>query len=300
MRRGFHTNAFVWSGVNDLRSIVDFAVEAGFTCLEVGPGIPLDRNLFLEQGRRIPYSAFIYCRNFLDDDEMAARKEQEELWRRMDFASAVGAKKMVCSTGISKRLSLPDDNGCNPVASEQKVIDFLGKAVEHAKEDDLTLCLENCPMFRNIATSPYMWRRIFTAISDAHLALCYDPGHFVWQFIDVYEPMKEFASRIAHVHLKDTKIDDAKLRDVGILHNTARERGFEANQWWRHTILGDGDIDWARFLDLLLEEPNPLLDVSFEMEDYRYEGDPSKVKQAFMVQSLRLDSLLQTRKEGKK
>ena len=105
MRTGFHTNAFVWAGLTDLGEIARFALEQGYTCLEVGPGIPLERKIFARVQKELPISAFIYCRNFTDDDRDTARSHQEELWRRMDFAAGLGVKKIICSTGISRSLS---------------------------------------------------------------------------------------------------------------------------------------------------------------------------------------------------
>jgi len=291
MRTGFHTNAFVWAGVNDLEEIARFALEQGYTCLEVGPGIPLDPEVFARVQERLPVAALIYCRNFTDDDREAARANREELWRRMDFAARIGVKKMICSTGISRSLSIPDGGGCDPVKSLGPALEFLGTALERARELGLTLCLENCPMYRNIATSPYMWGEIFRQLPDPALGICYDASHFVWQFIDIYEPMERFAGRIHHIHLKDTLLLREKLREVGILHNTASERGFEKNQWWRHTVIGDGEIDWKRFLALARALPSPLLDLSFEMEDFQYECDPARVREGLTLQLRRLREL---------
>ncbi len=292
MRTGFHTNAFVWAGLTDLGEIARFALEQGYTCLEVGPGIPLERKIFARVQKELPISAFIYCRNFTDDDRDTARSHQEELWRRMDFAAGLGVKKIICSTGISRSLSIPEGGGCDPMKSLGPVLDFLGTAVERAKGLGLTLCLENCPMYRNIATSPYMWEELFRQLPDPALGICYDASHFVWQFIDVYEPLERFAGRIHHIHLKDTLLFPEKLREVGILHNTAKERGFEKNQWWRHTVIGDGEIDWKRFLAQVRSLPSPLLDLSFEMEDHQYECDPVRVREGLSLQMRRLEALL--------
>lgn len=40
MRIGFHTNAYVWSGLADIERIARNAIEDGFDCIELGPGIP--------------------------------------------------------------------------------------------------------------------------------------------------------------------------------------------------------------------------------------------------------------------
>ena len=291
MRIGFHTNAIVWAGVNDIEEIAAFAAENGFDFLEVGPGIPLDRQTFSRVAEYVGLDAFIYCRNFIDDDREAAAREREELYRRMRFAGELGAKRFICSTGISRELSLPASGGCNPLLSLERAADFLREASDVAAECGLQLCLENCPMYRNIATSPLMWRKLFEALNPLPVKICYDASHFVWQMIDVYRPIAEFGSRIVHVHMKDTALDRAKLDDVGILHNTATERGFEENQWWRHTVIGDGEIDWPRFLALLHGLPEGIPALSFEMEDYRYEGRPDKVREGLCLQRRRLREL---------
>jgi hypothetical protein len=62
------------------------------------------------------------------------------------------------STGISQKLSMPESGGMNPLASIEPVVAFLEETLELAEKLDLLMMLENCPMYRNIATSPLMWR----------------------------------------------------------------------------------------------------------------------------------------------
>ncbi len=280
---GFHTNAFVWAGVTDLRQVADYALGAGFSCLEVGPGFDLDLNTFEQVQKQIPISNFIYCRNFIDDDRQSARQEKAELWRRMDFAAALGVDKMVISTGISQSLSIPKSGGCDPLASLEPAVAFLTEALERAERQNLTLLIENCPMYRNIATSPVLWKAIFDRLPTPRLGLCYDPSHFVWQMIEPIAPIREFGSRIGHVHLKDTALDKGLIAQVGILHNVGKERGFFPNQWWRHTLIGGGEIDWAAFKQAL-EDISYTGAFSFEMEDYQYECQPEKVMQGLSLQ----------------
>lgn len=279
----FHTNAFVWAGVNDLPAIAEFALQAGYNALEIGPGIPLEEPVFRKVQERIGFSNFIYARNFIDDDAAKAQAERSELYQRMRFASALGVKNFVFSTGISRRLSLPESGGMDPLQSLAPVLDFLSEALELAETLDLHLLMENCPMYRNIATSPVMWRELFSRVDNPRLGLCYDPSHCVWQMIDVYEPIAEFGGRIRHIHLKDTAIDWQVIRQVGILHNVGKERGIYPHQWWRHTIIGGGEIDWQHFHQEL-EKIHYTGSFSFEMEDYEFELKPEKVKQGLQLQ----------------
>ncbi|MEG2002822.1 MAG: sugar phosphate isomerase/epimerase [Clostridia bacterium] len=291
MNVSFHTNAFAWAGETDIEKVADFAVKAGFGAIEVGPMFAQDFEKFKNVQKKVAISAFIYCRNFIDDNEENAKREVAILKSKMLFAHSLGVKKIITSTGISSKLSM-GQSGCDPLASIDKVVEFLNEILELAEKLDLYICLENCPMYRNIATSPLMWREIFARIKSERLGICYDPAHFVWQMIDVYRPLSEFKDKIYHLHLKDTEIFREKLDDVGILHNTAKERGFEKNQWWRHTILGDGEIDWNKFLSLVdLLPRKDLLDMSFEMEDYKYECVVENVEKAYEIQLQRLQNI---------
>jgi sugar phosphate isomerase/epimerase len=211
----FHTNAFVWAGVKDLNAIADFALEAGFNALEVGPGFPLDEKTFGPVLNIIEINNFSYARNFISDDEDQAHREKQELYTRMRFAASLGVRKFMFSTGISQRCSFLEDGGMDPLASIEPATRFLEETLELAEKLDLTMMLENCPMYRNIATSPVMWQEIMSRISSPRLCLCYDPSHFVWQLIDVYEPIAEFGGYFKHIHLKDTELDRQLLNRIG-------------------------------------------------------------------------------------
>jgi len=287
MRKGFHTNAFVWAGETDIVSVAQFANDSGYDFLEVGPTFEMNDSTFSKALDKVSVDALCFCRNFCDDDSEKASKEREELYRRMAFASSVGARRVVISTGISQRRSATDHGGCNPLASMDLVVPFLEEALSVAEENGIDIALENCPMQRNIATSPFMLREIFRLVPDSRLQLCYDPSHNVWQYMDIYKPLEEFSSRISHIHIKDTKVFQEKLSDVGIMHNTASDNGFDENQWWRHCILGDGDIDWLRFFRLSSSICNDI-SYSVEMEDFNYEHDPVKVRKSLEIQIERI------------
>ncbi|MPN56625.1 hypothetical protein SDC9_204315 [bioreactor metagenome] len=70
---------------------------------------------------------------------------------------------------------------------------------------------------------------------------------------------------------------------MGILHNVGAERGMHPMQWWRHTVMGQGEIDWAKF-KRALNDIGYSGSLSFEMEDYLYECDPAKVRQELTLQ----------------
>src|ERR1700729_3335833 len=88
--------------------------------------------------------------------------------------------------------------------------------IAYAEDQEVRIAIENCPMIftadewpggKNLASSPAIWRRMFEEIPSANFGLNYDPSHQVWQQMDHVAPLKEFASRIFRVHLKDVAVD---------------------------------------------------------------------------------------------
>jgi sugar phosphate isomerase/epimerase len=144
--------------------------------------------------------------------------------------------------------------------------------VQLAADHGVKIGIENCPMSftkdewpggKNLATSPAIWRRMFSDIPGENFGLNFDPSHFVWQRMDYLKPLREFAARIFHVHAKDARTDQDRLDEVGVLAYPL--------QYHTPKLPGLGDVNWARFFAVLSETgyDGP---VCVEVEDRAYEG----------------------------
>ncbi|MBR1583936.1 MAG: sugar phosphate isomerase/epimerase [Clostridia bacterium] len=304
MKIGFLTNALVeqarrsQEGTFDtLPAVAAWAADQGFEDLECGPMLPLDRAAFeqvLREGR-IGISALIYCRNYLSTDKNEADGHLEELKKRIAFAGALGIEKVVTSTGIDKRIEegiydrdpAVKDRGNMirriPARSLDRVVDLFGPLVDLAEKNNVKLCFENCPLMGNIAISPVMWQRIFERLPSDHIGLAYDPSHLVWEMIDPYGPIREFAPRIFHVHAKDARIDRARLMRTGILTDFS---------WWQYVIPGRGELNWHTILTELKAVGFDGT-ISLEHEDEAFAGSVSAVQQGLIACKAYLTGILQ-------
>ena len=303
MKIGFLTNALVEqarrSGLNTFQTLDEVAAWAaahGFTDLECGPMLPLDRAAYervLGEGR-IAITALIYCRNYLSTDPEEAATHLAELKKRIEFAGALGIDKVVTSTGIDKRIeegiydrdpNVKDRGNMIrriPVRSLDQVVDLYGPLLELAEKNNVRLCLENCHLMGNIAISPVMWRRIFQRLGSDKLGLAYDPSHLVWEMIDPYAPLDEFKDKIFHVHAKDAAIDRARLAETGILTDFS---------WWSYRIPGRGELDWKKLLSKL-KANGYTGTISLEHEDAAYEGTLPAVQQGLLDGKAHLEQCL--------
>lgn len=304
MKIGFLTNALVEQAkrsgsdaFSTLDQVEDWAADHGFTDLECGPMLPLDRAAYervLAAGR-IDITALIYCRNYLSTDAEEAANHLAELKKRIEFAGALGIDKVVTSTGIDKTIeegiydrdpNVKDRGNMIrriPVRSLDRVVDLFGPLLELAEKNNVRLCFENCPLMGNIAISPVMWRRIFERLDSDKLGIAYDPSHLVWEMVDPYAPIDEFKDRIFHVHAKDAAIDREQLAQTGILTDFS---------WWSYRIPGRGELDWNKLLGMLKANGYDGT-ISLEHEDAAYEGTLEAVEnglldgKAYLEQSMK-------------
>lgn len=281
MEVGMITNSLYGAGMTDIEKIADWAADHGFTQLEVGPSVPLDRAAFdriLEKGR-IKIGAFLYCRNFLLPDSGPGFRE--ELFRRMDFAHEIGVHKFVTSTGIDRgwdwaeKFDPYDGIRKRPIRSMDQIVQLFDSVMEKAEKYDMKIALETCPLMGNIAISPYLLEEIFNRIKSDRLGVAFDPSHLIWEMMDPYKPILKFGKmgKIFHVHGKDTEIDRERLNVTGILSDYS---------WWRYRIPGLGEINWNKLISNLYEIGYDGV-ISMEHEDPVWEGSIEKVERGLLI-----------------
>ncbi len=126
--------------------------------------------------------------------------------------------------------------------------------IAFAADHGIKVGIENCPMSfsrdewpggKNLATSPVIWRRMFSDIASDYFGLNYDPSHFVLQSMDPLSCLREFRSKLFHTHAKDMQVRQDRLNEVGSF-------AFP-KEWHTPRIPGFGDIDWAKFMGMLHE-----------------------------------------------
>lgn len=155
--------------------------------------------------------------------------------------------------------------------------------VQFAKERGIKIAIENCPMLfsydewpggNNLASTPAIWRKMWEIIPDEHFGLNLDPSHLILQMIDYERVVREFSSRIFHVHAKDLHIDREGLYQHGALS--------QGMGWQVPRLPGLGDMDWGKFFAALTAvRYNDV--VSIEHEDHAFEGDENLVKRGFYI-----------------
>lgn len=286
--------------------VIDHAAECGYRCVEVccWPAGQAERRYAgvthidvdaLDENRRgeilqycqtkdVEISALGYYPNPLDPEPAKREVYLQHLQKLIDAAAWLGVGKINTFIGRDKTKSV-DQNF-------ELFADVWPALVQYAESKQVKIGIENCPMYftgdewpggNNLAISPAIWRRMFQQIDSDCFGLNYDPSHLYWMQMDYLKPLKEFAHKLFHIHLKDAKIFRGQLDDVGIL----------ATPLEFHTpkLVGLGDINWSAFLSTLYDigYQGPLC---VEVEDRAFEKSLENRKYSLVLCKRYLDQFI--------
>lgn len=181
----------------------------------------------------------LYC-NPLTDDE-SGEKARAEFARLIDCAHLYETNIVSGFTG-----RVPD---CPVPESIPKFREIWTPLAERAGEKNLRIAWENCPMSgtwtkgsHNIAHNPTAWELMFAAVPLPNIGLEWEPCHQMVQLIDPMPQLRQWVSRIFHVHGKDATI----LKDV-----IARDGICSPKPFAYHRTPGFGDCNWADIISEL-------------------------------------------------
>ena len=221
---------------------------AGITHLDVDGLTPSRagevRALCAQHG--VSLTALGYYPNPLDPNPQLAKAAVNHLKKVIKAAAVLGLKNVNTFVGRDWTQSV-DDNWPRFYKTWRPLIAF-------AEDHDIKIGIENCPMFfthdewpggKNLMTTPAIWRRAFSDIPSKNFGLNYDPSHFVLQQMDPASPLREFQSKLFHLHAKDVKIRRDRLNEVGVFAAPL--------EWHQPRIPGFGEMDWGRFIGAVME-----------------------------------------------
>jgi sugar phosphate isomerase/epimerase len=275
-----------------LEKVLAFAAEEGFACVEpmCWPTGAADRRYAgvthvdvthftddeagrirdLQRKHGVSLSGLGYYPNPLDPDPAVRRTVSDHLNKVIRAAATLEVR--LVNTFIGR------DHTKTVEANWPLFREVWTDLVQIAETKGVNIGIENCPMLfssdewpggKNLAVSPAIWHAVFDAIPSPHVGLNFDPSHLVWQGIDCARCVRQFGSRIFHVHAKDERIDKDRLYATGIL----------GMGWHAPKLPGLGEVRWGEMFAALTDVGyrGP---VCIEVEDRAYEGSLDDRKRA--------------------
>lgn len=272
--------------------MIDYAAKVGFECVEVccwprgkaarryagithidSSGLTAEKMSYYvdyAKVRGVEISSLGYYPNYLDVNKEAAEVAIDHLMTLIDISAQMGINMVTTFIGKDKTKTVQEN-----LELFQKVWTPI---IRHAEEKKVRIAIENCPMLytkdewpggNNLASTPYIWRKMFELIPSDYLGLNYDPSHPYLIQADYVKPLYEFKDKIFHVHFKDIKIYQDKLDEYGAFSYPAL--------WHSPKLPGLGGVDFAAFCSALndIRYTGP---ACIEVEDKAFEACLEDVK----------------------
>lgn len=223
----------------------------------------------------VEISSLAFYPNPMDSDPQKRQANIDHLMKVINMSSLLGINTVTTFVGRMQDKTVEDN-----IEEFKKVWPAI---VKFAEEKGVKIGIENCPMLfgndqwpggQNLATTPAIWRELFSIIDSPNFGLNYDPSHFVWQMIDYIKPLYEFKDKIFHVHFKDIRVYTDRLNEYGVMAPPLK--------WMAPKLPGLGDIEWGRFV-------SALTDIGFdgyaciEVEDRAFEGSKARVEDSLVL-----------------
>jgi len=170
-------------------------------------------------------------------------------------------------------------------ASIPRFREVFGPLAQRAEDKGVRLAFENCPMGGNwargdwnIAHNPMAWEMMFDALPHDNLGLEWEPCHQMVQLIDPLPQLREWVSKIFHVHGKDATIKWDVIRRHGIGGPI---------QFAYHRTPGFGDCNWTDIIsDLRMGGFKGAIDIE-GWHDPVYRGELEMTGQVYSLNYLK-------------
>ncbi len=140
------------------------------------------------------------------------------------------------------------------------------------------IVIEGWPGPGALCCTPEGYGEFFKACPSPAMGVNYDPSHLLRMGIDPLRFLREFASRVYHVHGKDTELLDEGLYLYGNTQEPTfgKPHGF-GGMSWRYTIPGHGAVRWVEIFRILADAGYKGA-VSIELEDENFTTSPEAEK----------------------
>lgn len=134
-------------------------------------------------------------------------------------------------------------------ASLPRYKEVFGELSKRAADKGVKLCFENCAMDGdwkqgdwNIAHNPDAWAKMFDILPAENIGLEWEPCHQMVALIDPLPQLRDWTSKIFHVHGKDATV----------LWDVVKKHGAFGNQTFAyHRTPGFGDSNWTDIISEL-------------------------------------------------
>ncbi len=262
----------------DLKGLCEWSKAQGFEALDLPQATSDDLAVLKSSGLRLGTADLPGGKALLAVDGGARKDAVSESAEFIKTMSAAGVK-------LFFTVIMPEDPDQSVAENHKLSVESFGELGRVAQAGGARILIEGWPGPKNanLGCNPESCRALFKDTGCEALGVNYDPSHLIRLGVDHVRFAEEFATRIGHVHGKDTEILDENAYEIGLYQGSIlqKEHGFGGFAW-RYTLPGYGIARWTRICEILKAAGfNGALSV--ELEDENFNGSEDGEKAGFIA-----------------
>lgn len=252
----------------NLANVISYAKGGGFEAIDVGAVDVADVKQIVAAGLRV---GTVDLKAWTDLASADAGKRKAAAQLNTEYV------KQVVAAGCKNFfvVVIPEDHAKARKDNFAYAVDGYGQLCNAIASTGAKLSIEGWPgggpHYSSLACTPADYRAFLKELGPA-AGVNFDPSHLIRMGCDPVRFLNEFASRVVHVHGKDTEILEDELYEHGNLQPAtfAKGHGFGGHHW-RYTLPGHGCARWTK-LFAILNAVGYKGCVCVELEDERFNG----------------------------
>ncbi len=258
---GFRRGGGEWR--NDLSALIAWAKENGLEAIDLGRDGDTTAKVVIDAGLRVGTVDLREWQGMISPDK---GKRAEAVAKNAEYVRACAA----CGPINHFVVMLPEKPELPRAENFGYMVESFSQLAPVLEECHARIAVEGWPGPGALSCTPEGYRALFREIPSPAMAINYDPSHLIRMNIDPLRFLNEFASRVVHVHGKDTQFLTENLYEYGSEQppTFAKPAPF-GGMVWRYTIPGHGVMRWTEAFRIL--EANGYAGcVCIELEDANF------------------------------
>lgn len=258
---GFRRMWFEWQ--KDLPALIAWARENRFGVIDVGSDATATVPLLQKAGLRPGSVDLAEWKGMLSPDADVRRRAVDANIAHIKACAAFGPVNHFT-------VMLPEKPELPRAENFGYMVDSYGQLASTLEAAGARIVIEGWPGPGALCCTPETCGAFFRECAAPAFGVNYDPSHLLRMGIDPVRFLREFSSRVFHVHGKDTELFPEALYLYGQEQPPAfgKGHGFGAMHW-RYCIPGQGVAPWPQIF-ALLEQAGYAGAVSVELEDEHF------------------------------
>ncbi|MDR3707931.1 MAG: sugar phosphate isomerase/epimerase [Capsulimonadaceae bacterium] len=256
---GFRRGGWAWQ--SDLAIAIEWASNHGFGVIDLGRNASEVKPV-IKAGLRVGSVDLLEWQGLISADKA---KRADAVARNAEFIKVGGAQNYFA-------VMLPEDPTKPRSENFTYMVDGLNALAPTLEAAGGRLVIEGWPGPGALCCTPETYRATFRECPSMAIGINYDPSHLLRMGIDPIRFLNEFASRVGHVHGKDTEIVLDDVYEYGVeLPAAFKPNPAFGSAAWRYTIPGHGGSNWLAICKILADQGYTGA-ISIELEDRDYHG----------------------------